>query len=172
MDEKIQDIAQENLEKNQTIDQFGVSQTPFHTHNGSDSPQLNEANLVNRSLTIPLYLPGTSPATAGNYGQFFVAPFKCIFGGASEVHAVLGTDGSAVTLQIEKLTGTTASGSGTSLLSAGFNLKGTINTVQNGVLARVAKSTFSLNKGDRLGLALTGTPTAVAGLAVTIQLSF
>ncbi len=166
------EIAQQVHDENSTIDQFAVSQTPFHTHNGADSPQVNFANLTGRFEFLNEVLPGASAATASNYGVIFIAPYRCQFMGATEVHAVLGTDGSAVTLQIEKLQGTTASGSGTNLLASGFNLKGTINTVQTATLAVLPKTTFNLHKGDRLGLVLTGTPTSVSQVVIVVQLSY
>lgn len=171
-EDKIVDVAQRNHDENATTDQFAVSQTPFHTHNGADSQQVNFKNLVGRFEFLNEVLPGSSAATVGNYGVIFIAPYKCTFLGATEVHAALGTDGGAVTLQIEKLISTTATGSGTNLLATPFNLKGTINTVQTGILAIVAKSTFNLNKGDRLGLSLTGTPTSVSQVCVIVQLSY
>ena len=45
-DDQIKDISQKVIDRNQTQDQFGVSQTPFHTHNGSDSPQLSQTNII------------------------------------------------------------------------------------------------------------------------------
>ena len=170
--QNIRDIAQQVHDENATSDQFAVSQTGFHTHNGADSPQVNFRNLVGRFEFLNETLPGTTAATAGNYGVVFIAPYPCIFLGATEVHSVQGTDGGAVTLQIERLIGTTATGSGINLLGAGFNLKGTINTVQTAVLAPIPKVSFALKKGDRLGLALTGTPTSVSQLVVIIQLSY
>lgn len=165
------EIAQDNLEKNQTIDQFGVAQVPFHVHNGADSQQINFKNLVGRFEFLNEVLPGTSAATSGNYGVIFTAPYKCSFMGATEVHSTKGTGG-ACTLQIEKLTGTTATGSGINLLATPFDLTAVINTVQKGMLAIVPKTVLSLNAGDRLGLSLTGTPTSVAQVCVVIQLSY
>lgn len=116
----------------------------------------------------------TSQEAAGTLDDrvFFVAPFDCIITNASETHTALGTDGSAVTLQIEKLLTGVAPGSGTVLLSnntnAGFNLKGTINTPQHaGFKAGVSRR---LKKGDRLATKKAGTATAVAGVVVTVTL--
>lgn len=167
----IEDIAQNNLEKNQTVDQFGVAQIPFHAHTGADAQQINFKDLIGRFEFLNEVLPGTSAATAGNYGVIFTAPYKCKFMGATEVHSTKGTGG-ACTLQIEKLIGTTATGSGINMLSSPFDLTAVINTVQKGILSIVPKTTFALNPGDRLGLSLTGTPTSVAQVCVVIQLSY
>lgn len=166
----VEDIAQHVHDENSTADQFAVSQTPYHTHNKTDSSGISYQDLDNRDILFPIILPGTSSATAGNYGMVFIAPYTCTFVGANEAHGTKGTDGSTVTLQIEKLTGTVASGSGITLMSAGFNLKGNINTIQYSALASIPKLNFSMKKGDRLGLVLTGTPTSVAQLVVTVLL--
>lgn len=172
MNQNLSEQIQDGIDQNNGVNQFGVTQTPYHTHNGLDSPPVSFQSLRNRNEIVSVVLPGTSGATAGNYGVFFIAPMKCLFVGAMEVHGTKGTDGSAVSLQIQKLTSTTAIGSGTNLLSTAFDLKGTINTVQTGVLAKIINSNFNLALGDRLGLSLTGTPTSVAQVCVMIQLSY
>jgi len=40
LDVKMNSISQDVFDDNQTVDQFGVSQVAFHTHNGSDSPKI------------------------------------------------------------------------------------------------------------------------------------
>lgn len=89
--------------------------------------------------------------------------------GARLVQDVAGSDGGAVSLMLEKLTGTTAPGSGTNLLTAAFDLKATARTPQTGTLVASAAS-LTLAAGNRLGLNLTGTPTAVAGVVVEVDL--
>lgn len=90
----------------------------------------------------------------------------------SEVHSVLGTDGSAVSLQVTRDKATDAPGAGTDLLSnntaAGFNLKSTTNTVQVGTFTDT-RFNFLL-RGDRLSVDYAGTLTAVAGVTVTVSL--
>lgn len=170
-DDKVANISQQTHDENATIDQYAVSQTPFHTHNGADSPQLNAAFLTNRTLVVTVYLPGTDPQSSGAYGNIFIAPFKCIFTGAQEVHSV--ANGSDINVLITKCTGTTAPASGTNLLASGFNLNGVANTVVTGVLANTTKTTFSLNKGDRIGLSLGGgSLTSITNVQITLTLSF
>lgn len=118
---------------------------------------------------IEAALPGTQPATAGNYSTFFIADRNYIVESVSEIHGTAGSDGSAVTLDITKDTGTTAPAGGSSVLSSGtFNLKATANTLQT--IAGVATGVGQLAVGDRLALKLTGTPTAVASLMVEVAL--
>lgn len=75
---------------------------------------------------------------------------------------VAGSDGSAVSAEVKKASGTTATGSGTAVQSAVFDLKGTAYTVQTATLS-ATKSTRELAAGDRLGVDFTGTLTAAEG---------
>ena len=122
-------------------------------------------------LPITTKVMGTNAATSINYGIFFVNPLDRAFRvfAISEVHGTAGTDGSAVTLQIERLQGTESLGNGDDLLSSTINLKGTANTVQHGSLVTNGQLLI-LEKGDRLALKQTGTATSVADVAVTIIL--
>lgn len=104
---------------------------------------------------------------------FFVANRDYIVTGAVEVHSTLGTDASAVNVQLVKDTSTNAPGAGTDLLTnstnAGFNLKGAINTPQLATLTATAAS-LRLGPGDRLSCDYAGTLTAVAGVIVVAVL--
>jgi hypothetical protein len=77
--------------------------------------------------------------------------------------------GSAAAATLEKLTGTTAPGSGTAILTSAFDLTGTANTVGSGALSGTVGN-LQLAAGDRLGVKLSGTLTALAGLNLTVQL--
>lgn len=105
---------------------------------------------------------------------FFVADQAYTVTAISEVHSTAGTDGSAVNLQVVKDTGTTAPGAGVDLLTnntnAGFNLKGTANTVQAGALTATAAD-LVLAAGDRLSVDFAGVLTALAGVVVTVVLT-
>lgn len=92
----------------------------------------------------------------------------------AEVHEVLGTDGSAVTLDIKKATGVQAVGSGTTMLASTFNMKATVNTVvrksaTSGGLTLTRQNRI-ISAGQRIGLDFTGTLTALAGVHVDIVL--
>ena len=45
-DDHIQDLSQRVIDRNQTQDQFGVSQTPYHTHNGTDSQRIIQSDII------------------------------------------------------------------------------------------------------------------------------
>lgn len=104
---------------------------------------------------------------------FFVSPRDYIITGAYQVHSTLGTNGSAVNVQITKDTSTNAPGAGTDILTnstnAGFNLKAAINTVQTGTLTATA-ATLRLAPGDRISIDYAGTLTAVAGVVIVVTL--
>lgn len=125
--------------------------------------------LQNKRFVLTHTIVGADAATAANYGVFFIAPFPCFVLSVREVHQTAGSDGSAVTLNVEKLTGTEAPGSGDELLSTALSLKATANTVQEGTLTQDF-SLRNLATGDRLALEDTGTLTAVNNITVTIEI--
>jgi hypothetical protein len=121
------------------------------------------------TATVEATVQGTAAATAGNYpASFFIAPYPIEIVSVRERHEVLGTDAGAVTLMLKKVPSGTAVGSGTDTLSAGINLKATINTNQSGALHGTAAN-LRLAAGDSLGLVTTGVLTAVAGVSVTVE---
>lgn len=77
--------------------------------------------------------------------------------------------GSSAAATVEKLTSTTAPGSGTAILTSAFDLTTTANTVGSGSLSGTVGN-LQLAAGDRLGVKLSGTLTALTGLNITIQL--
>lgn len=83
-----------------------------------------------------------------------------------QVHGVASVSGA---LNIEKLTGTTASGSGTALLTSTLDLSLVANTVRSGSLTSNAADK-SLVTGDRIGAVLSGTLTGLVGCVLAISL--
>ena len=114
-------------------------------------------------------LRDTEAAGAANYEVFFIAdrPYELVE--AYEVHRILGTDVGAVTLTVEKLTGTQALGAGVEMLVSTWDLKATINTVVTKAKTATAANA-KLAKGDRMALKDTGVLTAVAGVVVVVKL--
>lgn len=104
-------------------------------------------------------------------GVFFIAPTDLVIVQAQCTFSQAGTDAGAVTLNIEKLSDGQASGAGTTVLSDTFDLKGTINTVQS---VRPTSSIFSKNlrRGERLGLVVTGVPTAVENVIIVVEYQY
>jgi len=100
----------------------------------------------------------------------FTAPYPCRVVSVYERHVTVA--GQAGTMQIEKVASGTAPGSGTNLLTAGFDLTSTANVpvVQNGV---AASTSTNLAAGDSIGIKLgSGAATSYAGGTVTVVLEW
>jgi hypothetical protein len=104
---------------------------------------------------------------------FFIADRTYEVLAVYEIHAVAGDHASPVNLQVTKDTGTNAPGAGTDLLAnnanAGFDMKGTANTLQTGALV-AATTSKRLLAGNRLSLDFAGTVQNLAGVTVTVVL--
>lgn len=178
-EQKVSDIVEQQLDENSATNQFGVSQTPYHTHNGADSQKVNFKDLEGRNEFININLFGSQGQTTNNWGIIFTAPYACSIIGVTEVHQTAETTSTTATVQIEKLTGIQASGSGLTLLLSPFNLKGAANTVQTAMLnttsLKTSQGAFNFQAGDRLGLVLATTgsaPTTLIGVNIIIQLQY
>jgi hypothetical protein len=105
--------------------------------------------------------------------SFFLANRTYLVTDVRYIHATAGNDAGAVNLQLTKDTGTQAPGAGTDLLTdnanAGFNCKGTANTVQQGTLV-TSEATRTLAPGDRLSFDFAGAVTNLAGVVATVSL--
>ena len=111
---------------------------------------------------------GAAGATAANYDQVWTCRHPMELMRVSVCFSVASTSG---TLQLERLTGTTAPAAGTAILSTTISLSGTANTVvshQGNALtaARVLK------EGDRLAFIDAGTLTNLVGLHVTLYCKY
>lgn len=115
---------------------------------------------------LTFFLPGADSQDSTKYGVIVTAPKAFQVISVIEVHSVAGTVDTPV-LDVERLSGTTAPGSGTSILKTTFDLKSTANTP-------VTKRGFNLatnrtfEPGDRLGFKVSGTLTTLEGVSVTI----
>lgn len=107
----------------------------------------------------------TQPQTAANYGIVFTALRPCEVLEISEVH---GTASSSGTVTVEKLTGTTAKGSGSSICTTSFSTATTANTVQTKKTSELQNR--QLSTGDRLAIKSGGTLSSGKDLQVTIYL--
>lgn len=137
-------------------------------------------NVVRIGQTAISPLPQTVSFAIGANGSigtttFFIADRVYYIQSISEVHKTAGTNGSAVTAVITHEKGNTASGSGSTVMTTTFDLKGTANTVQtatlNGQLNLSSDTVLVLQPGDRLSFVPTGTLTTLAGVVVTVVLT-
>jgi hypothetical protein len=99
---------------------------------------------------------------------FFVAPRAVRVVGITLRVTAAGTDGSAVSVMTKKVPSGTAIGSGTDLMTAALNLKGTANTNQVGALSTTAGA-LDVAAGNALALDFTGTLTTATGV-VTVAM--
>lgn len=141
-----------------------------HTHSGLDSDRILLSAIEQRKVPIHWTIYGTDAATATNYGVIWIADQTCVVSGFQEVHQTAGTNGGAVTLQLEKLTGTEAPDAGTVLLKTALSLKATANTVQEATMVQTLVNT--LKAGDRLCLKDAGTLTSVANVTVVVFVTY
>ncbi len=119
-------------------------------------------------VSIPVTF--AAAANADNVDQFiFTAQRRLKVVGASEVHTVAGTDAGTVTLDLKKCSSGTAPASGTSVLAAAFNAKGTAATPQIASLS-ATEANLILEAGQSLAVDYTGTITSLAGVLVTVDL--
>lgn len=107
---------------------------------------------------------GTTPATAANFSTFFnvLNPIEILMVKVS--FTVASPSG---TLQMEKLTGTTAPASGTNFLTSTFSLSSTANTVVTKT-TRDMNSSRTFKAGDRIAFVAAGNLANLANLVVSI----
>lgn len=133
----------------------------------ANNPALYEFYGVSAPLVVSEHLNGTQPVTAGNFGVFFVVPYRCVL---REVRVVWGTASSSGTLQVERLQGTESKDAGDDLLAATVDMSAAADTVTVPALTATTAN-LQLEVGDRLGLVNGGTLTSGADIAVTVILT-
>lgn len=119
------------------------------------------------------------PAASAVTQSVYIAPYSVE---VVEVDISWDTASASGTVQVEKLAGTTASGSGIGLISSSSSgsavaasTAGTAATVAiysqaKGNMITPDSSKFQLAKGDRLGVVFSGTQTGLVGLIVSIKM--
>lgn len=142
-----------------------------HIHNGTDASRVNFKDLKNVTINLSHTIQGSNASTATNYGVFFINQIApCYVSKFYEVHQTKGTDAGTVTLMLEKLTGTTAPDSGSSVLASALSLKANDNTVQTAVIS-TNLSNINLAIGDRLCLKDSGILTSLVNVTVFVELT-
>lgn len=141
--------------------------------NGSDQLLINEEVFTPMRKTVRLNV-----ATAASLvtQHFFIADRAYRIAGVTEIHKTAESTAATLTGYVEKITGTTAPGSGATIQTGTFNLKGTANTLQTGVLLSTGTGdsddpVLQLAAGDRLGFVFSAAGTELAGLVVEITLA-
>lgn len=166
------------------IDDGRSNNAPIRFQNAAGTANVTLLNLdssdlvmVNNEINIqaPREVTVTIGANGNQGSQHIWGTNKpCRIVGITEVHKTAGSDSSAVTGYVEKLSGTTAVGSGLSMMTGTFNLKGTAATTQTATLSTAnprndgLSTNLILAAGDRVGWVSTGTKTSLAGVQVTL----
>jgi hypothetical protein len=131
----------------------------------TDADALTVAGVI-----VPQEMVVTFPLDASSVdGNIFIADDAWIVTSIEEVHSTAGNDGSAVSLMVDMCTGTEAPGSGTDMIQAVIDLKGTANTVQTGTLS-ATPAHYTLADGDRIAIDVSGALTTLAGGILTIHM--
>jgi hypothetical protein len=134
------------------------------------------AGVIAVVLFEPLYFDGSRDITftAGPNANIidhsaFIADRSYEVLDVRQVHSTAGNDGGSVNAQLTIDKQTEAPGGGVNLLTdntaAGFDLKGTANTVQAGTLAALGNR--YMTEGNRLSVDIAGTTTTLAGFVCT-----
>lgn len=149
---------------------------------GSTKSRRGGGEIALTRMQMHLYLPGATAAVAANYGPIGIIPAISIqrdptgssatgavwkLMSARERHEVAGSGG-ACTLMVTKVPSGTAKAAGTACLAAGFDLTATADTNQDGTL-NATEANYMFADGDQVAGVITGTPTSVAGLNVTLE---
>lgn len=144
-----------------SINNAGSGTTALIGSNASDQVLVG-GDVAVRRIHYSILIPVAS--TAGNFAGVIVPGLACQLTSVNERHETAGSDGSAVTVMVKKVPSGTARASGTDMLAAGVNMKATADTVQSPAL-HATVGNLQLAATDGVALVLTGTPTALAGLA-------
>lgn len=172
-EQRIRNVVEPLLEDN-------ISTVRYETElriNGLESKLSNynkaeQNDSVKNNIYIPVTfnLSGTSAATAGNYGYVFSANRSCEIVYVAYIYKTAGTDGGTVEIQLEKLPSGVALGSGDSILTYAGSLKQTAGILYKQELAS-SQARF-VREGESVAIKLTGTPTSVNDLCVTIGIRY
>ena len=134
-----------------------------------ETDQIDFRFLRGKKLYVHHTLFGSNPDVAANYDVFFTVPFECT---VTEIRVTWGTAGSSSsTLDFEKLTGTTATNSGSAMLASTVDTTAAANTVTTPVLTATIAN-LQLSRGDRIAIKDGGTLTSLANLSVVVELTF
>lgn len=172
--QEITQLIQQEMQASKKDAQYGPSRVPTHIHNGLDSPKLSQKNLLERQFTVSSHLPATQPATAGNYGHFYIhAPYlpPAAVITLTEVHGVKGTDAGTVSLFVTRVH------QGSSSLSTGdvivtFDLKANPSNVVRYSTLILGRQPVFIYPNQRLALSTSGTLTDVGNVLVTVVLQY
>jgi hypothetical protein len=123
-------------------------------------------------VIVPQYWDFNVPIAAATVDtNIFIPTSNWQVVAVSEVHSVAGNDAGAVSAIVRKTNSTGAPSAGVAVTAGTFDLKGTANTIQSGVVRSGADAWVAkVNSTERLTLDVTGTLSTLAGGVVTVRL--
>lgn len=133
-----------------------------------DSFVLADDILRKDGFHLPIFLLGTSGSVAANYDVVWNARWPIEILQVDVSWSVASTSG---TLQLERLRGTSAPGTGTAILSSTISTAGTANTVVSRSGTQLTNARQFI-QGDRLALIDGGVLTNLVGLEISIYAKF
>ncbi len=170
-------------------EQYGVSQTPFHTHNSSDSSSIDFTGTTNRTrfIVYRLLAPADAVAVSTLVGGYFSFPFSGGFGvdnsiggrltnpltptGIIQAFATVDTAGTTGSTIIDVLKSTLSGSSRTSVFTGGTHAL-TIPSGFQSSLTNTAQPIFTTNTfnvGDRISFDVDSVSSS-APLGLTVYL--
>lgn len=128
---------------------------------------MNVEEILNKDgFDVIFSLAGTLPATGTNFDVCFPVSRPCELAKVRVCYSAASISG---TLQVQRLTGTTAPGAGTNLFSTAIDLSATANTVyERNETDFVTNASRVFVDGDRLSFNDGGVLTGLANLSVTL----
>ncbi len=158
---------QQEIAKASASGRYTLNTTPTHSHTGIDSPKVEFGDILNKQFFAVSTVFGTSAATATNYGTFYIAPASVSLQEMQITYAHQST--SACTIFVEILKPGQASGAGTGVQGFNVAVSGNVDQVGTSKLRPGSKADI-LNANDRLSLFVSGDPTGLVQLNVTVLL--
>ena len=106
-----------------------MAEEKIHTHTGTDMPQVEYENILRTpNIVVTAVVDGADARKQEFYDKFFIAPYQCEVTALSEVHTTAEATTDPYSMQVQRLQGTEATGSGDNLLTTAFDLTGTAET--------------------------------------------
>ena len=170
LENKIQDISNSKEKFERDIDE--VQKLSKHSEERINDHQHLITDKTKRLMfpyIVSDILYGTAPATAGNYGHFFINHSQRTLR-VTQVNVVWSTASTSGTVMLERLQGTEAKDAGDDLFVSAQSTAGTANTVATPALIIVTPEKLNILPGNRLGLVNGGTLTNGTDLVVTVNL--
>jgi hypothetical protein len=170
---QLSDFSYDNTSEDRWLNAAGTDVVRGNSVLDTDQFALSEEAYVPMRKTIQFVV---GPAASLTTQHFFIANRDYRIDKITQIHKTAESTASTLTAYVEKITGTTVPGSGTTVMSGTFNLKATAATVQTATLSTTNTGDSDnpdllLASGDRLGVVFSGAATELAGVVIEVSLA-